>query len=212
MAKRHILSCLVLLACLCAPAGAMAEGLLDSTVLRRDDIRAFTKWTGMLARFRAARPSAGRDCPPSPLMPCPAQDWQAMVDGLRGQDILTQIEAVNSRVNQALYVGDMSNWGVADYWATPFEFMAKDGDCEDYAIAKYLTLKSLGVNPAAMRIVVVDDLDLGVPHAVLTVQAAGRTLVLDNRVAQVVDAGAVHHYRAIYSINEAGWWLHHPPQ
>ena len=212
MAKRQFIAGLMLLALCCWPAEAMAEGLLDTTVFAKSDIAAFTKWTGMLARFKKSEPSAQGHCPPSRLMPCPARDWHAFIQDLSGKDELTQINAVNTRINFAYYIGDMRNWGVADYWATPFEFMAKDGDCEDYAIAKYLTLKALGVDASTMRIVVVDDLNLNQPHAILTVQANDRTLVLDNQTRQVVDSSAVHHYRAIYSINETGWWLHHPPQ
>jgi predicted transglutaminase-like cysteine proteinase len=207
MAKRPIITFTILLGLTVFSAGARAESLLATTLFARNDISAFTKWTGMLARFQAA----GERCPPSPLMPCPAGDWHAFLADLGGQDRMSQLTAVNTRINAAYYVGDERNWGVPDYWATPFEFMARDGDCEDYAIAKYLALKALGLDPAAMRIVIVDDLDLGQPHAVLTVDTGGHTLVLDNLTGQVVDAAAVRHYRAIYSINESGWWLHHPP-
>lgn len=189
---------------------ARAQGLLATTLFERNDITAFTKWTGMLARFKATNTAPGA-CPPSRLKPCPVRDWHAFLKDLKGKDLQTQLNAVNTRVNFAYYIQDLPNWGVPDYWATVYEFMAKDGDCEDYAIAKYLTLKALGVDPDTMRIVVVDDLDLGVPHAILTIKTGGRVLVLDNKVRQIVDASAIHHYRAIYSINEHHWWLHHPP-
>ena len=207
MAKRPIIAFTILLCLAALPGGARAEGLLATTLFARSDISAFTKWTGMLARFETAQ----TPCPPSRLMPCPARDWHAFLAGLGGRDRMSQLAAVNRRINAAYYVGDAPNWGVPDYWATPFEFMARDGDCEDYAIAKYLALKALGFDPAAMRIVIVDDLDLGQSHAVLSVETGGRTLILDNLTGQVVDAAALHHYRAIYSINETGWWLHHPP-
>ena len=210
MAKRHFLPACVVLGLVLQTAPAAADGLLDTTVFKRDDIAAFTKWTGMLSRFSKSEHDP-KACPPSRLMPCPERDWHAFLKDLAGKDLQTQLSAVNTRVNFAYYIEDMPNWGVPDYWATPFEFMARDGDCEDYAIAKYLTLKALGVDADHMRIVVVDDLDLGVPHAILTVETGGHVLVLDNQVRQIVDASAVHHYRAIYSINEHSWWLHHPP-
>jgi predicted transglutaminase-like cysteine proteinase len=59
-----------------------------------------------------------------------------------------------------------------------------------------------------MRIVVVQDLNLGIAHAVLVVYLDGRALVLDNQIDDVVPAAAVRHYRPIYSINERHWWLH----
>ena len=40
-----------------------------------------------------------------------------------------------------------------DYWATPVESLRKgEADCEDYAIAKYFTLRQLGVADDKLRI------------------------------------------------------------
>ncbi|MBI3707639.1 MAG: transglutaminase-like cysteine peptidase, partial [Proteobacteria bacterium] len=96
------------------------------------------------------------------------------------------------------------------YWATPLQFFAKDGDCEDYAIAKFVSLKMLGFTNEQMRLVVLDDLNLQIPHAILVVYIGGRAFVLDNQIPKVVPAEVIHHYRPIYSINEDGWWLHRP--
>ena len=87
-------------------------------------------------------------------------------------------------------------------------FMTKDGDCEDYAIAKFMSLRQLGFDNGQMRVVVVDDLNLGVAHAILVVYLDGRAFVLDNQIASVVPAEIIRHYRPVYSINEDAWWLH----
>ena len=94
------------------------------------------------------------------------------------------------------------------YWASPGEFFRRHGDCEDYAIAKFLSLRALGFDDAAMRIVVLQDLNLGIAHAVLAVELGGETLILDNQVADVVPARAIRHYRPIYAVNETHWWLY----
>ena len=86
--------------------------------------------------------------------------------------------------------------------------MSKNGDCEDYAIAKYFSLRWLGLKPEDMRILVLHDMNLRVAHAVLVVYHRGRALILDNQVRGVVEADAIRHYRPIYSINEQHWWLH----
>lgn len=185
-------------------------GLLDSPARHRGDISPFTKWTGMLSRYAANTVSGLESCPKSRLMLCPSREWRKFLQSLSEQDLETQLNAINTRINFSYYITDIRNWGVADYWATPIEFLAKDGDCEDYAIAKYLALKALGLPPEKMRIVIVDDLNLGVPHAVLTVETPRATLVLDNQTRSLVDAGAVNHYRPIYAINETGWWLYTP--
>src|SRR5690606_27447095 len=106
-----------------------------------------------------------------------------------------QIEAVNEFMNRKRYIIDPRNYGMPDYWATPRQFLDRDGDCEDYAIAKYMSLRDLGVDPAAMRIVVLQDMNLKVAHAILVVWLEGKPLVLDNQIRSVVEAGVVRHYR-----------------
>ena len=88
------------------------------------------------------------------------------------------------------------------------EFLTRLGDCEDYAITKYVTLKRLGFDVSQMRVVVVQDLNLATGHAVLMVQLDGATYVLDNQIRQVTQEGQIRHYRALYSINEHHWWSH----
>jgi len=105
---------------------------------------------------------------------------------------------------------DIVNWGIADYWATPREFAIKDGDCEDFAIAKYVSLKLLGWSDDDLRIVVLHDSNLNADHAVLAAYVDGRAMILDNQTRQVLPSEAIRHYQPYYSINETGWWLHRP--
>ena len=58
---------------------------------------------------------------------------------------MSQIKAVNNFMNKSRYIQDNKNWGKKDYWASPGEFLAKFGDCEDFSIAKYMALKYLGM-------------------------------------------------------------------
>jgi predicted transglutaminase-like cysteine proteinase len=117
-------------------------------------------------------------------------------------------------MNKAKYVSDKSNWGRNDYWATPAEFMKTFGDCEDYAIIKYLSLRRLGFKENELHVVAVKDLNLKEGHAVLIVfwkdQKSGkkRSLLLDNQIKKVVDARKVRHYKPVFSINKKNWWRH----
>jgi len=113
-------------------------------------------------------------------------------------------------MNKRRYVVDPVNWGMRDYWSTPRQFFAKFGDCEDYAIAKYLTLKQLGVPVTIMRIVVLQDLNLRTTHAILAVYTGDGIIILDNQIEQTVQASVISHYMPIFSINEEAWWLHRP--
>jgi len=103
------------------------------------------------------------------------------------------------------------NWGRTDFWETPIEFLRHGGDCEDYAVAKYMALLALGVPVDDMRVTVVDDQELGVTHAVLLVADDDRYDLLDNLTDEVVPVAGLPIYRPIYAINEHGWWNYGPP-
>src|SRR3546814_10214490 len=72
-------------------------------------------------------------------------------------------------------------------------------------IAKFMALRALGVDNAEMRIVVLNDLNLRIGHAVLVVYVDGKALVLDNQIKSVVPADTIRHYQPVYSVNEDGW-------
>jgi predicted transglutaminase-like cysteine proteinase len=130
------------------------------------------------------------------------------LDFVPAGDDLETLDAINRMVNAVRYIPDEENWGAPDHWATPGEFYRRSGDCEDFAIAKYVALKALGFDPSRMRIVVLVDEELRKHHAVLMVDSERGRMILDNQIAQVVRDSEIKHYRPIYSINEEAWWLH----
>lgn len=139
---------------------------------------------------------------------CRLDAWQGFLDGLRGVNADFQLASVNREINRIRYREDVGNWGEIDYWAAPGEFFAAGGDCEDYAIAKYYSLKELGFAPDKMRIVVLQDELRQRPHAVLVVEFGGELLMLDNMINQVVPWAQAREYRPFYSVNEDAFWLH----
>ncbi len=164
------------------------------------NVNRFPKWTGMLERF----------CLGTTLARCPVGEWNELVERLRGAEPMAQLESVNRHMNGSPYITDQRNYHRSDYWATPRQFFRRDGDCEDYAIAKYMSLRALGWDSDDMRIAVVRDLNLRIAHAILIVYSDGVAWVLDNQIKRVVAADRIWHYRPYYSINETAWWLHKP--
>jgi predicted transglutaminase-like cysteine proteinase len=186
------------------PAPAQeAPRLFGTTEIRSDNIRPFPKWTDMLTRHHAEEKRGDPACMPTRFTRCGIADWLAFLDSEHGKDRKTQIAEVNGFLNQHPYVLDKLN-----YWETPREFAVLDGDCKDYAIAKYFSLRYLGWSESELRVVVVQDLNLRVAHAVLAVYTDGTILILDNQIRQVVRADTIRHYLPYYSINESSWWLH----
>jgi predicted transglutaminase-like cysteine proteinase len=138
------------------------------------------------------------------------RNWHAFIDSIRSLPVAEQIRRVNQFANQQQYILDIENYGVEDYWATPRQFLYNNGDCEDYAITKMLTLKELGLDTRAMRIVVLQDTNLRVPHAVLAINVKGDILIMDNQIEEVVSHRHIVHYVPIYAVNETRWWMYLP--
>lgn len=201
-----------------APAGAMdppQPSYFSSVEMRSTNLAPFKKWNAALDRYsRESQVLMKGKCLSKNIDVCDYDAWTKFLDSLKGKDKLTQIRAVNQRFNQAKYVTDRSNWGKNDYWNTPAEFMRNFGDCEDYAIIKYLSLRRLGFTDDELRVVAVKDLNLKVGHAILIVfwidprNNHKRALVLDNQIGKVVDARAIRHYEPVFSINTKYWWRH----
>lgn len=107
------------------------------------------------------------------------------------------------------YLSDQANWGVEDYWATPIEVLGVNhADCEDYAIAKYFTLKELGVPATKMRITYVRALKWNEPHMVLAYypEPDAEPYILDNLTDRIDLASDRRDLDPIYSFNDEDLW------
>jgi predicted transglutaminase-like cysteine proteinase len=197
------------------PSTAVAgPALFGTSEVFSSDNSAFFKWTGVLARFAAEQRSAERGCtdPSSSAQDCPSAQWQALVAELGALEPRAMLERANAAINRHPYIPSQRNWGESNYWETPFEFLRKSGQGQDYAVAKYFLLRAAGMPADRLRVVVLRDERLGLDHAVTVVYVGGEALLLDNQIRDVVPAAGVHHYRPYYSISEQGWWLHWGPR
>lgn len=212
---KHSISAVISVLLLCASgAHAQAAGRSYFNMSERfsSDVSNFPKWEGMVSRFNEAQNIPDSECDQRPYFPCSISRWRDLIGKKQGKPLSALLNSVNDYGNSHRYTLDRVNWGKDDYWETPFEFMAVNGDCEDYAIAKYYTLRAMGVSADQMRIIILQDLNLGgVIHAILGVYGnGGKLYLLDNQIKQVVDASRVYHYKPIYGINEDGWWAYTP--
>jgi predicted transglutaminase-like cysteine proteinase len=173
-------------------------------------IERFYKWTGMLGRWATERRQASQTCVLGRTTGCEPREWRRIVDLLTPLELRAKLDAVNKLVNRYPYTPSAANWLEPNHWETPFEFLAKSGQCQDYAIAKFMLLRAAGVPNELLRIVVLRDRRLALDHAVTVVYVDGEALMLDNQIPDVVPVARIHHYQPYYSINETGWWLHDP--
>jgi predicted transglutaminase-like cysteine proteinase len=139
-----------------------------------------------------------------------AEQWRDMIN--QGTDIpeAEKLAHVNAFFNRLPFVSDLEHWGMEDYWATPIEMLATNGgDCEDFSIAKYITLKEMGVPESRMRLTYVKALRLNQSHMVVTYFPTpdADPLVLDNLVDRIVPASQRRDLLPVYSFNGEGLWL-----
>jgi len=122
-----------------------------------------------------------------------------------------KLELVNDFMNRTPFVTDLQHWGKEDYWATPVEFLSTNGgDCEDFSIAKYFALRSLGVADEKLRITYVKEIVVyNEAHMVLAYFPApdAEPLVLDNINKSIRPASTRTDLVPVYSFNGSGLWL-----
>ncbi|WP_245595538.1 MULTISPECIES: transglutaminase-like cysteine peptidase [Ferrimonas] len=119
------------------------------------------------------------------------------------------LKPVNDYFNQYRFVSDQRHWQQADYWATPFEFVASGGgDCEDFSLAKFFTLRVLGMPSVRMRLMYAKALELNQAHMVLTYleQEQAMPLVLDNLNKTILPGDQRPDLLPVYSFNGEGLW------
>ena len=133
-----------------------------------------------------------------------------MVDKNKEMAEKDKVEAVNDFFNQVPYYTDIVHWKQKDYWATPIEKLATfGGDCEDYAIAKYFTLRELGVGEKKLRIMYVKALQWNEAHMVLAYYTDPKKppLVLDNINPKLLPANKRKDLLPVYSFNADGLYI-----
>jgi predicted transglutaminase-like cysteine proteinase len=137
--------------------------------------------------------------------------WVSLMQNNEDKDDWQKLRLVNHFFNiQIRFVDDIVHWREKDYWATPIEFIGtRGGDCEDFALAKYFTLKAMGVAPNKMRLMYVRALTFNQAHMVLiySEKISDMPLVLDNLNPNILPANQRPDLKPVYSFNGDGLWL-----
>jgi len=136
--------------------------------------------------------------------------WEDLIVSDNSQTDLEKLEKVNQFFNMMEFVDDIDHWRVKDYWATPIEFIGtQGGDCEDFTIAKYFTLKAMGIKDEKLNLTYVKSITYNVHHMVLAYYSSpgSEPLILDNIVKDIHPASKRTDLLPIYSFNGTGMWL-----
>jgi predicted transglutaminase-like cysteine proteinase len=130
----------------------------------------------------------------------------AIVDAGRQREGRARLGEINRAINLAIHpMSDLAQFGQEDVWSSPLStFYRGAGDCEDYAIAKFVALRMAGIPSEDLRIVVLADVMRGEGHAVAAVRLDGRWLILDNRRMAMVEDMVFRSYRPLFVIDQTG--------
>lgn len=136
--------------------------------------------------------------------------WEELIHNDKSPSDREKLSKVNHFYNSRIrFVSDIELWGMQDYWATPIEFLCKNaGDCEDFAIAKYFTLKAMGVAEEKLNIAYVKAIQYNIAHMVLTYysEPGAEPLVLDNLIDSIDPASKRTDLMPVFSFNGLGLW------
>ncbi|WP_310736626.1 MULTISPECIES: transglutaminase-like cysteine peptidase [unclassified Pseudoalteromonas] len=151
-----------------------------------------------------------------------ARNWQTMLVQSQNQTEQQKILIVNNFFARNLrYRTDIELWQQNDYWATPLETLGKGlGDCEDYAIAKYISLRVLGIEDDKLRLIYVKA-QIGGPNSKQTqahmvlgyfVTPNAQPLILDSLITKVLPAAKRTDLSPVFSFNSQGLWANNSTQ
>lgn len=190
-------------------AQGKGKALFNTVEFKSKSFRALPQWTRVLKRAKG-EVATFNACVSNPAnCKTPQQkSWRKIITSARNMSRQQKLNAVNRFFNQWPYKLDSEVYGVSEYWASPNQFMRTSGDCEDYSIAKYYALKSLGFKDSELRIVIVKDRIRNIGHAVLAIYEKDDILILDSLSNLILTHTKYKHYIPQYSMNATTRWAH----
>lgn len=134
--------------------------------------------------------------------------WADLIISLKGENPLRQMITVNRWFNRIPYTYDEYAYKTIDYWADTLQFLKSSGDCEDFALAKYYTLRELGFTTDSMKIMMVYDTEKTIDHSVLMVYMNDSRYLLDNYSDDTDPSSMEYRYKNVYGFNETTSWFY----
>lgn len=135
--------------------------------------------------------------------------WFDLVAKQSDKSETEQVSKVNNFFNRLTYIPDAEG-REANRWSTPTETLKRSGgDCEDLAIAKYYTLRALGIPQSRLRLSHVRSPGRGLDHMVVVYEDEGNNelLVLDNLTDFIGSLETRTDLIPVYSFNHQGLWI-----
>jgi predicted transglutaminase-like cysteine proteinase len=164
------------------------------------------KWTALASHIRSDQATLAMCRSNDGECPTAARGFLQIIEQGRQRQGRARIGEINRAVNLSIRpMADRMQHGIDDVWSPPLAtFATGAGDCEDYAIAKYVALREAGTAADDLRLVIVRDIRRNADHAVAAVRFEGEWLILDNRHLVLVNAAEVQHYSPLFVMDHRG--------
>jgi len=164
------------------------------------------KWNELAAEVRSESEILARCRSDAAHCPAAAKKFLDVIADGRAHDGRARVGVINRDINLAIKpTSDLVQWGVADRWSAPLATLASGrGDCEDYAIAKYVALREAGLPESDVRLVIVRDLASGADHAVAAAHIDETWIMLDNRRLILTEDHAMARVVPLFEMDETG--------
>jgi predicted transglutaminase-like cysteine proteinase len=171
------------------------------------------KWRAVEANVASDRSVLERCRTDMSACPSNAAQFLRLIGAVKSKSGRAQLAEVNQGVNAAIrYVSDLAQFGELDRWSSPLAtFATTKGDCEDYAIAKYVALREAGFASNDLKILLVRDRTVRMDHAVLAARLEARWFILDNRWSELREDSNSLNLAPLFAINESGVQLFATP-
>ncbi|HKU06971.1 MAG TPA: transglutaminase-like cysteine peptidase [Bradyrhizobium sp.] len=196
-----------------APAEPKSQEPFGLFTFRAAESTLWRKWRAVEADIAKDRSVLERCRTDMSGCPSNAAQFIRLIDAVRSKSGRAQLSEVNQGVNAAIrYVSDLAQFGELDRWSSPLAtFATTKGDCEDYAIAKYVALREAGFAPNNLKILLVRDRSVRMDHAVLAARLEERWLILDNRWSELREDSSSLNLAPLFAIGESGVQLFATP-
>ena len=177
---------------------------LDATPVTDGEV--LDKWNVLVADIRSESEILGRCRTDAAHYPAAAKKFLDVIADGRAHDGRARVGVINRDINMAIRpTSDLAQWGVTDRWSAPLATLASGrGDCEDYAIAKYVALREAGLPESDVRLVIVRDLANRIDHAVAAARIDETWVMLDNRRLVLVEDNAMARAVPLFVFDHTG--------
>ena len=164
------------------------------------------KWADLQSRIQPEQETLAACRAGSTNCPAAARRFLQIVELGQQRQGRARLAEINRAVNFSIRpVSDWAQYGVADFWSAPLATLGTGaGDCEDYAVLKYVALREAGIAPDDLRFLIVYYPRRGTYHVVLAVHLGEEWLILDNLTLIMVNSSDARHYRPLVVVDHRG--------